>query len=85
MTAKITLTALMTRLAQRALRDKMRVVIKREEHVDRTSPDRQRRHQTGKQGTDALGGHRRRHHEAGGDGHFDDQREEEIKIGGHFV
>jgi hypothetical protein len=70
---------------QRTLRYKLRVVIKREKHVDRASPDRQRRHQTGQQGADALGGHRRRHHEAGGDGHFNDQREQEKKIGGHFV
>ena len=63
----------------------MRVVIEREEHIDRPGADRQRRHQAADQRTGALGGHRRRQHEAGGDGHFDDEDEREIKVGRHCI
>ena len=67
----------------RALRDEMRIVIEREKDVDRTGADRQRRHQAADQWSGALGRDRRREHEGGGDGHLDDEREREIKIGGH--
>jgi len=59
-------------------------MIERQEHIDRPGTDRQRRHQPADQRAGALGGHRRRQHEAGGDGHFDDERKCKIKIGGHF-
>jgi len=62
----------------------LRIVVEREEDIDRAGADRQRRHQAADQRAGALGRHRRRQHEAGGDGHFDDEREREIKVGGHF-
>src|ERR1043166_9361925 len=52
----------------RTLRNEGGIVVHGKEDVDRPR---------------SLGDDRRHHHEAGGDGHFHDEREREIKVGGH--
>src|ERR1700692_980113 len=63
----------------------MRVVIEREKYIDRPRAHRQRRHQARKQRAGPFGRYRRHQHESGGDGHFDDEREREIKVGRHYA
>ena len=85
MSAKIDVDHIDGEAVDRTLPDERRAVIEREEHIDRAGAERQRRHQACDQRTGALGGKRRGHHDAGSDGHFDDEGEREIKVGGHFL
>ena len=52
----------MARLAERALRDEVRIVIEREEDIDRAGTYRQRRHQPADQWPGTLCSHRGREH-----------------------
>ena len=70
--------------AERALSNEVRIVIEREEDIDRAGTYRQRRNQPAYQWPGTLGSDRGREQKRGGDDHFDDERECEIKIGGHF-
>ena len=70
---------------QRALGNKVRIVVKRKEDVDRAGADRQRCHQAADQRPGALGSDRGREQESGGHNHFDDERQREIEIGRHLA
>src|SRR5262245_31310118 len=70
--------------AQGALGNEMCIVIECQKNVDRAGADRKRRNQATNQRPGAFGSNRGREQKPGGYGHFDDEREREIKVGGHL-
>src|SRR5262245_27138916 len=70
--------------AQGALGNKMCIVIECQKDVDRAGADRKRRNQATNQRPGAFGSNRSPEQKRGGHGHFDDEREREIKVGGHL-
>ena len=68
---------------ERALRNELRIVIERQEHIGRPRRHRQCRDQRADGRTGAFRGHRRGDDEKGRDRHFDGERQREIEFGRH--